>query len=67
MASQKFTHTKMSVAEMRMFRWMCRYARRNRIINDNIQGKVAVVSLVDKIPKVRMRWFGHVNRSRDAQ
>lgn len=42
---------KMKVTEMRTLRWMCGDTRRDMINNENIQGKVGVTSVVDKIGK----------------
>ncbi|KAG5587041.1 hypothetical protein H5410_047475 [Solanum commersonii] len=53
---------KMHVAEMRMLRWMCGYTRSDKIRNEVIRKKVGVASVVDKLSKARLRWFGHVKR-----
>lgn len=52
----------MNVAEMKMLRWMCMQAWRDKIRNEDIRGKVGVASVVDKMRKEGMRWFGHVKR-----
>lgn len=52
----------MHVAHMRMLRWMCGHTRSDKIRNENIWNKVGVASVVDKMRKVRPRWFGHVKR-----
>ncbi|KAH0760290.1 hypothetical protein KY290_023783 [Solanum tuberosum] len=58
---------KMHVAEMRMLRWMCGNTRSDKIRNEVIREKVGVASVVDKLRKARLRWFGHVKRrSADA-
>ena len=53
---------KMSVAEMRMLRWMCGHTRKDRIRNDDIRDKVGVAPIEEKIVQHRLRWFGHVQR-----
>ncbi|XP_070042724.1 uncharacterized protein [Nicotiana tomentosiformis] len=47
---------------MRMLRWMCRHSRMDNIRNDDIQEKVGVAPIDDKIREARLRWFGHVQR-----
>jgi hypothetical protein len=44
---------KMSVAEMRMLRWICGHTRKDQIRNDDIR---------DKLVQHRLRWFGHIQR-----
>ena len=52
---------KMSVAEMRMLRWMCGKTRNDRIRNVNIRDMVGVALIEDNI-RERLRWFGHICR-----
>ena len=52
----------MSVAEMRMLRWICGHTRKDKIRNEVICNKVEVVSIEEKIRETRLRWFGHVRR-----
>ncbi len=52
----------MSVAEMRMLRWMCGKTRKDRIRNDYIRNKTGVASIEDKLREGRLRWFGHIHR-----
>ena len=57
----------MTVAEMKIFRWMCGKTRRDRIKNEEIRNKSGVSSIVDKMRECRLRWFGHVQkRLKDA-
>ena len=53
---------KMSVAEMRMLRWMCGHTRKDRLRNEVIREKVKVAPIEDKMMENRLRWFGHVRR-----
>lgn len=38
-------------------------SKRDRVRNDDIQDKVGVASVVDKLHEVRLRWFRHITRS----
>ncbi|KAM2360015.1 hypothetical protein ACFXTH_002458 [Malus domestica] len=53
---------KMGVAEMRMLRWMCGHTRKDKIRNEDIQGKVGVAEIEGNMRENRLRWFGHVQR-----
>ena len=52
--------SKMSVAEMRMLRWMCGKTRKDRIRNEHIREMVRVAPIEDKLRENRLRWFGLV-------
>ncbi|PHU24839.1 ATP-dependent DNA helicase SRS2-like protein [Capsicum chinense] len=41
-----------------MLRWICRYARRDKIRKEEIWDKVGVASVVDMMREVRVRWLG---------
>ncbi|XP_070050175.1 uncharacterized protein [Nicotiana tomentosiformis] len=59
----KNSHTqKMKTAEIRMLRWMCGHTRLDKIRNEDIQKKVSVAPMDDKMREVMLRWFGHVRR-----
>ncbi|KAG5597848.1 hypothetical protein H5410_039080 [Solanum commersonii] len=47
---------------MRILRWICGPTRSDWIENEDIQDKVGVTSVVDRIKERRLRWFGHVKR-----
>ena len=53
---------KLSVAEMRMLRWMSGFTLRDKMRNEYIRERVGVAPMVDKIRESRLRWFGHINR-----
>ena len=38
-----------SVAEMRMLRWICGHTRRDRVRNDNIRDRLRVASIEEKL------------------
>jgi hypothetical protein len=52
----------LSVAEMRMLRWVCGHTRRYRVRNDDIRERVGVAPIEEKLIQHRLRWFGHVQR-----
>ena len=53
---------KMSVADMRMLRWMCGNTQRDMVRNENIRTKIGVASIKEKMRENHLRWFGHVRR-----
>jgi hypothetical protein len=52
----------LSVAEMRMLRWICGHTRRDRVQNEDIRDRVGVAPIEEKLVQHRLRWFGHVQR-----
>jgi hypothetical protein len=53
----------LSVAKMRMLRWICGNTRRDRIRNDDIREKrLGVAPVEEKLMQHRLRWFGHIQR-----
>jgi len=52
----------LSVAEMRMLRWICGHTRRDRVRNDDIRDRLDVAPIEEKLVQQRLRWFGHVQR-----
>jgi hypothetical protein len=52
----------MSVAKMRMLRWICGYTRKDRIKNDDIRDKLGVAPIQEKLVQHRLRWFYHIQR-----
>jgi hypothetical protein len=52
----------LSVAEMRMLRWICGHTRRDRVRNDDIRKRVGVAPVEEKLVQHRLRWFGHMQR-----
>jgi hypothetical protein len=53
---------KMSVAEMRMLRWICGHTRKDRIRNDDTRDKLGVAPIQENLVQHRLRWFGHIQR-----
>ena len=51
-----------SVAEMRMLRWICGHIRMDRVRNDDIRDRLGVAPIEEKLVQHRLRWFGHVKR-----
>jgi hypothetical protein len=53
---------KMSVAEMRILRWIYGHTREYRIRNDDIRDKLGVAPIQEKLVQYRLRLFGHIQR-----
>ena len=54
---------KISMAEMRMLRWISEYTRKNKIWNEEIRLEIGVVPIDEKIIESRLWCFGYVQRS----
>jgi hypothetical protein len=52
----------LSVAEMRMLRWICGNTRRDRIWNNDIRERLGVAPVEEKLVQHCLRWFGHIQR-----
>ena len=52
----------LSVAEMRMLRWICGHTRMDRVRNDDIRDRLGVAPIEEKLLQHRLRWFGHIQR-----
>jgi hypothetical protein len=52
----------LSVAEMRMLRWICGNTRRDRVRNDDIRDRLGVTPVEEKLVQHHLRWFGHIQR-----
>jgi hypothetical protein len=48
----------LSVAEMRMLRWICGHTRGDRVRNDDIRERLGVAPVEEKLVQHRLRWFG---------
>jgi len=53
-AIKKYHPQKMSVAEMRMLRWMCGNTRRDKVRNEDIHTKIVVALIEEKMSKNRL-------------
>lgn len=62
MVSQKITCLVDHVVEIRIMRWICGHIRSDKIRNEDIQNKVRVTFMVDKMREARPRWFRYVKR-----
>ena len=62
LAYEKIHVQQISVAEMRMLRWICGHTRRDRVRNDDIRDRLGVAPIEEKLVQHRLRWFGHVQR-----
>ncbi|KAG2578064.1 hypothetical protein PVAP13_6NG184603, partial [Panicum virgatum] len=52
----------LSVAEMRMLRWICGHTRMDQVRNDDIRDRLGIAPIEEKLIQHRLRWFGHVQR-----
>jgi hypothetical protein len=52
----------LSVAKMRMLRWICGHIIRDRVQNDDIRERLRVAPVEEKLKQHRLRWFGHMQR-----
>jgi hypothetical protein len=52
----------LSVAEMRMLRWICDHIRRDQVRNDDICERLGVAPVEEKLVQHRLRWFGHMQQ-----
>ncbi|XP_026428569.1 uncharacterized protein LOC113324463 [Papaver somniferum] len=52
----------LNVTEMRMLRWACGHARRDKIRNDCVRGKLGVAPMKDILSQHRLRWLRHIQR-----
>ena len=63
MLATKIRHVQqLSVAEMRMLRWICGHTRMDRVRNDDIRDRLEVAPIEEKLVQHRLSWFGHVQR-----
>ena len=61
--ANKKQHTqKISIAEMRILRWICGKTRMDKVRSEDIRSLVGVAPIEDKMREYRLRWFGHVER-----
>lgn len=53
---------KLSVAHIRMLRWMSSHTRQCRFCNECIKEKVGVTPIKEEMVESRLKWFSHVRR-----
>jgi hypothetical protein len=51
-----------SVAEMRMLRWIYGHTRKDRVQNDDIHERLGMAAVGEKLVQHRLRWFRHIQR-----
>ena len=61
----KTQEKKLDVAEMRVFRWMSRVTKLDRIRNEIIIGTTNVGEISKKVQESRSTWYEHVLRRED--
>ena len=61
-ANKKQYTQKISIAEMRMLRWMCGKTWMDKVRNEDICSLVGVAPIEDKMRENRLQWFGHIGR-----
>ena len=49
-----------SVAKIRMLRWICGHTRRDRVRNHDMRDRLGVAPIEKKLVQHRLRWFEHV-------
>ena len=54
----------LSVAEMRMLRWICGHTRMDRVRNGDIRDRLEVAPIEEKLVQHQLRWFGHIQMRR---
>jgi hypothetical protein len=52
----------LSVAEMRILRWICGHTRRDQVRNDDIRESLGVTPVEEKLVQHRLRWFEYMQR-----
>ena len=50
----------LSVAEMRILRWICGHTRMDRVRNHDIRDRLGIAPIEEKLVQHRLMWFGHV-------
>jgi hypothetical protein len=52
----------LSIAEIRMLRWIYGNTRRDRVRNDDIHERLGMTPVEEKLVQHRLRWFEHIQR-----
>jgi hypothetical protein len=59
----KWRHVQqLSIAEMRMLRWICDNTKRDRVRNDDIRERLGMSPVKEKLVQHRLRWFEHIQQ-----
>lgn len=56
----------MSVAEMRMLKWMSAVTK-HKIRNEYVRGGIGVTLIVDNMREYRLRWLGYMMRREETK
>ncbi|VDP30688.1 unnamed protein product [Heligmosomoides polygyrus] len=60
----KETESRLRLMETKMLRWTAGVTRLNRVRNDTIRQRFGVAPIAEVLRDVRLRWYGHVVRSK---
>jgi len=57
---------KLSMAEMRMVRWMCNVKVKDRVPSKELRERLGIDDIILILQQNRLRWYGHALRKEDT-